>query len=99
MYKIAIFPVVLCGCETWSLTLKKELRLKVFENKIVRNTFVPKRGEVTGGWRKLSDEGRHDLYAPQNIIWVIQARRMRLAEACDTNRGEQKCLQGFGGET
>jgi hypothetical protein len=52
-YKTIIFPVVLCGCETWSLTLREEHRLRVFENRVLRGHSVQKRDEVTGGWRKL----------------------------------------------
>jgi hypothetical protein len=51
-----ILPVVLYGCESWSLTLREELRLRVFENKVLRRIFGPKRDEVTGGWRKLRNE-------------------------------------------
>jgi hypothetical protein len=53
LYRIIIFPVVLYGCETWSLTLKVERRLRVFENRVLRRIFGPKRDEVTGEWRKL----------------------------------------------
>jgi hypothetical protein len=53
IYKIIILPVVSYGCETWSLTLRKEYRLRVFENKVLRRVFGPKRDEVMGGWRKL----------------------------------------------
>jgi hypothetical protein len=51
-----IFPVVLYGCETWSLTLREEHRLRVFENRVLRRIFGPRRDEVTGGWRKLQNE-------------------------------------------
>jgi hypothetical protein len=71
--------VVLYGCETWSLTLREEHRLKVFENRVLRRIFGPKRGEVTGGWRKLHNEELHVLYSSPNIIRVIKARRMRWA--------------------
>jgi hypothetical protein len=53
IYKTTILPVILYGCETWSLTLREEHRLRVFENKVLRRIFGPKRDEVTGGWRKL----------------------------------------------
>jgi hypothetical protein len=55
IYKSIILPVVLYGCETWSLTLREEHRLRVFENRVLR-MFGPKRDEVTGGWRKLHKE-------------------------------------------
>ena len=52
IYRIIILPIVLCGCETWSLTLREERKLRVFENKLLRRIFVPKRDEVTGEWRR-----------------------------------------------
>jgi hypothetical protein len=59
MYKTIILPVVLYGCETWSLTLREEHRLRVFENRVPRRIFGPKRDEVTGDWRKLHNEELH----------------------------------------
>jgi hypothetical protein len=61
-YKTIILPVVLYGCETWSLTLREEHGLRVFENKVMRKIVGPKRDEVTGGWRKLHNEELHDLH-------------------------------------
>ena len=61
IYRTIILPVVLYGCETWSLTLRKERRLRVFENMVLRRVFGPKRGEVTGEWRKLHNEELSDL--------------------------------------
>ena len=72
--------VVLYGCETWSLTLRKESRLRVFENRVLRRMFGSKRDEVTGDWRKLHNEEPNDLYCSLNIIRVIKSRRMRWAE-------------------
>jgi hypothetical protein len=63
IYKNIILPVVLDGCETWSLTLREEHSLRVFENKVLRRIFGPKREEVTGVWRKLHNEGLHNLYS------------------------------------
>jgi len=63
-------PVVLCGCETWSLTLREEDRLRVFENRVLRRIFGLERDEVTWEWRKLHNEELNDLYSP-NIIQMI----------------------------
>jgi hypothetical protein len=71
--------VVLYGCETWSLTFKEEHRLRVFENRVLRRIFGPKRDEVTGGWRKLHNEELHILYSSPSIIRMIKSRRMRWA--------------------
>jgi len=56
IYRTLILPVVLYGCETWSLTLREERRLRVFENRVLRRVFGPKRDEITGEWRKLHNE-------------------------------------------
>jgi hypothetical protein len=77
--KTIILPVVLYGCETLSLTLMEEHRLRVFKNKVLRRIFGPKRDEVTGGWRKLHNEELRGLYSSPSIIRVIKARRMRWA--------------------
>jgi hypothetical protein len=61
IYRTIILPVVLYGCETWSLTLREEHRLEVFENRVLRRIFGPKRDEVTGEWRKLLNEELHNL--------------------------------------
>ncbi|PNF34899.1 hypothetical protein B7P43_G01408, partial [Cryptotermes secundus] len=74
--KIIILPVVLYGCETWSLTLREDHRLRVFENRVLRRIFGPKRNEVTGGWRKLHNEEIHNLYSSPSIIRTIKSRRM-----------------------
>jgi hypothetical protein len=79
IYTTIILPVVLYGCETWSLTLREEHRLRVFENRILRRIFGPKRDEVTGEWRKLHNEELHNLYSSPNIITQIKSRRMRWA--------------------
>jgi len=74
-----ILPFVLYGCETWSLTLREERRLRVFENMVLRRIFGPERDEVTGKWRKLHIEELNDLYSSLNISRVIKSRRMRRA--------------------
>ena len=92
-----ILPVVLYGCETWSLTLREERRLRVFENRVLRRVFGPKRDEVTGEWRKLHNEEHNDLYSSTNIIPVIQSRRMGWTR--HVARMGERCMQVFGGET
>jgi hypothetical protein len=76
IYKIIIIPVVLYGCETWFLTLREEHRLKVFENRVLRRIFGPKRDEVTGDWRKLHSGELHNLYSSPDIIRQIKSRRI-----------------------
>jgi len=71
-----IRPVVLYGCETWSLTLREERRLSVLDNRVLRRVFGPKRDEVTGEWRKLHNEELSDLYSLPNIARVVKSRRM-----------------------
>ncbi|KAJ4427168.1 hypothetical protein ANN_24784 [Periplaneta americana] len=76
---ISILPVVLYGCETWTLTLREEQRLRVFENKVLRKIFGAKRDEVTGEWRKLHNAELHALYSSPDIIRNIKFRRLRWA--------------------
>ena len=76
IYRTTILLVVLYGCETWSLTLREERRLRVFENRVLRRVFGPKRNEVKGEWRKLHEE-LSDLYSLPNIVRVLKSRRMR----------------------
>jgi hypothetical protein len=67
------------GCEIWSRTLMEEHRLRVFENRVLRTIFWPKRNDVTGEWRKLHNEELHNLYSSPNIIRQMKSRRMRWA--------------------
>ena len=90
MLVISLFPHVESSpfCNRYSLftfsflskqTLRDERRLRVFENRVLRRVFGPKRDEVTGEWRKLPNEELSDLYSLSNIVWVVKSRRMRLA--------------------
>ena len=79
--------------------MREECKLRVFENRVLRRIFGPKRDEVTGEWRKLHNEERNDLYCPPNVIQVIKLRRVRRAEHVAHMGGEKRCIQAFGGET
>ncbi|KAJ4425878.1 hypothetical protein ANN_27504 [Periplaneta americana] len=79
IYKTVILPVVLYACETWTLTLREEHRLRVFENKVLRKIFGAKRDEFTGEWRKLHNTELHELYSSPDIIRNIKSRRLRWA--------------------
>ena len=74
MYRTIILPVVLYGCETWSLALREERKLRVVENMVLRRIFGPRRE-----WRRLHNEELNDLYSSLNIVRVIKSRRMRWA--------------------
>jgi len=87
-----IFPVVLCGRETWSLTSREERKLRVFENMVLRRTFGPRRDEVTGEWRWLHNEELNDLYYSPNIVRVIKSRRMRWAGHVARMGEERVCI-------
>jgi hypothetical protein len=78
IYKMIILPVVLQGCETWSLTLREEHTLRVFENRVLRKIFGPKRDEATGEWRNLYNKELRYLYSSPSIIRIIKSGRMRL---------------------
>ena len=77
IYRTTVSSFVLYGCETWSLTLREERRLRVFENRVLRRIFGPKRDEVTGEWRRLHYEELNDLYSSPNINRMIKSRTMR----------------------
>jgi len=79
IYRNIILPVVLYGCETWSLTLREERRLRVFENRMLWGIFGPKRNEVRREWRTLHDEELNDLYSSRILFRLIKSRRMRWA--------------------
>ena len=92
-YWSIIFPVVVYGYETWSLTLREECRLRVFENKVVRRIFGPKRNEVTGEWRRLYNE---EIY-PHQMSVGCQVKKIEMGRACSTHGEEERCIQGFSG--
>ena len=97
IYRTIILPVFLYGRETWSLTLREERRLRVFEHRVLRTVFEPKRDEVTGEWRKLHNEKLSDLYALPNIVRVVKSRRMRWAghvSRMGEGRGVHRVLVG-----
>ena len=97
IYRNIILPVVLYGCETWSLTLREERRLRVFENRVLRRIFGTRRDGVTGEWRKLHNEELNDLYCSPNIVRVIKSRRMGWAEhvgRMGERRGEYRVFVG-----
>jgi hypothetical protein len=76
MYRTIIFPIVLYGCETLSLVLREEHRLRVFENRVLRRMFGHKGDKVTGEWKRLHNEQLNNLYSSPNIIRVAKSRRM-----------------------
>jgi hypothetical protein len=81
----------------WSLTLREEHRLRVFENRVLRRIFGPKRDGVTREWRKFNSEELHNLYSSANIIRQIKSKRMRWAG--HVARMGEEIVQGFGGKT
>jgi hypothetical protein len=91
-YKIITLPVVLYGCETWSLTLREEHRLRVFENRLLRRIFGPKRDDVTGDLRKLHNEELHNFYSSPNIIRMMKSRRIRWAGHLARMGGDEDCV-------
>jgi hypothetical protein len=96
IYRTIILPVVLYGCETWSLILKEECRLRVFENRVLR-IFGPKRDEVTGEWRRLRNKELYVVYSSPNTIQAIKSRKLRWAghaESIGEKRGAYRVLMG-----
>jgi hypothetical protein len=97
IYRTIILPVVLYGCETWSVTLREENRLRVFENRVLRRIFGPKRDGVRGEWRRLRNEELYDMYSSSNIR-VIKSRSMKWAGHVARMGEQEKCIQDFGGD-
>ena len=97
IYKIIILPVVLYGCETWSMTLRKERRLRVCGNRVLRKIFGPKKDKVTREWRKLHNEELNYLYCSANNVRMIKLRTIRwvghVASMCEI-RGVYNVLVG-----
>jgi len=79
IYRNIILPVVLYGCESWSLALREEHRLRVLENRVLRRIFGPKNDELTGEWRKLHNEEHNDVYSSLTIVGMVKSGRMRWA--------------------
>jgi hypothetical protein len=82
IYRTIILPVVLYGCETWSLILREERRLRVFENRVLRRIFGPRRDELTGDWRRLHNEELNDLYSSPNIVPGDKIKKDEMGWAC-----------------
>jgi len=99
IYRTIILPVVLYGCEMWSFLFREECRLRVFQNRVLRRIFGPKKDEVTREWRKLHNKELIDVYFSPNTVQVIKSRRMELAGECSMYGGQKRHIQGFGGET
>jgi hypothetical protein len=97
IYRTIILTVVLYGCETWSLTLREERRLKVFENNVLRNISGTRNDGIKGEWRRLHNEELYDLHPSPNIIQVTKLRTVRWVG--HVAHMEERCVQGFGGET
>jgi hypothetical protein len=89
IYETIIFLVILYGCETWSLILREEYRLRVFENKVLRRIFGPERDEVTGERRKLHNEELRDLYSSPSLDRIIEDE---VGGPCSPNGGKEKCV-------
>jgi hypothetical protein len=90
IYKTIILLLVLYGCETWSPTLREEYILRMYENRVLRRIFGPKRDEVTGEWREMHNEELHILHSPPNIVRQIKSRRMRWARHVACMEEERK---------
>ena len=95
--KYDCMPEVMYRCENWSLTLREESRLRVFENMVLRRIFGPKRDEVTREWRKVYNKKLNYPYLSPTIFRVIKSRS-EMGGTCSKYGVEERCIQGFGGE-
>jgi hypothetical protein len=89
IYETLILPVVLYGCETWSLDIKG--RLRVFENRMLRTLFGPMSDGVIGGFRKVHNEELHNLYFSPTIMTMTKSRRMKV-RTCSMHQGKEECI-------
>jgi hypothetical protein len=90
IYKTIILSVILDGCDTWSMRLRQEHRLRVFENRVRRRIFILKSDDVTGEWRKLHNEELHDLYSSPSIIRIIKSRLLKWEGHVSQMGGEEE---------
>jgi hypothetical protein len=97
IYKTIILPVVLFGCETWSMTLWEQHRVRVLENRVLRRISISKRYKVTGKWRKLHNNYLHDLYSSPSVIKMTKSRRIRWVGS--VARGGRGMHVGYWGES
>jgi hypothetical protein len=97
-YRSTILPVILYECETRSVTLTEERRLREFENSVLRKLLGPNKEEVTREWRRLHKEELYVLYSSPNTIRVIKSRRIRWAGHVTLKGREKRCIEDFGGE-
>jgi hypothetical protein len=99
MHRTIVLHIVLYGCETWSITLREELRVKVMENRMLRGIFGPKRDDVIGEWRKLHNEELSDLYSSPNIIRLIKLRKNEMGGKCSMYGERRGACRNLVGKT
>jgi hypothetical protein len=99
MYTTIILPVVLYGCETWSLALREVCRLRVFEKRVLKRINGSKRKEATGEWRRLPKKELYTLHSSPNVFRVTRSRRLRWAGYVGRMRESRGAYRSFVGET
>ena len=97
IYRTIILPVVMYGCEAWSLTLREERKLRFFEKMVLRRIFGPRRVEVTGEWRRLHNEELNDLYTSPTLVRMIKSRIMGWAGHVARMGEERGCIRSWWG--